>query len=329
MKFVTAVWLLMVCCLGRAEAPSREVAITIDDLPLAGAGGSCDLERLKRFTATLLEPIRADRIPITGFVNENKCRGDLRGILDMWLDAGAHLGNHTYSHPDLNNTPLAQYQADVIRGEELTRAALARRGRELRYFRHPFLHAGQDLPTKRALEAFLAGRGCQIAPVTLDNSDYMFAAVYEAARRRGDGAMAQRVHDAYLPYLESIFAFFEQRSVEVVGRECRQILLLHANELNADSMPALLRMMRSRGYSLISLEQALRDQAYRLPDDYAGPGGFSWIHRWSMTKGMRPKGEPDEPAFIREEYGRLRRDPRIRPHTTGGRASRQPLHASR
>jgi hypothetical protein len=35
------------------------------------------------------------------------------------------------------------------------------------------------------------------------------------------------------------------------------------------------------------------DEAYRLPDAYYGTGGFSWIHRWSKTKGIPPKGEPE------------------------------------
>ena len=57
-----------------------------------------------------------------------------------------------------------------------------------------------------------------------------------------------------------------------------------------------------RGYTFISLEQALKDDAYRLPEDYIGNGGFSWIHRWSRAKGMPNKGEPDEPAWVAAEY---------------------------
>ena len=84
--------------------------------------------------------------------------------------------------------------------------------------------------------------------------------------------------------------------MEVVGREFPQILLIHANQLNADLMPDLLAMFRRRGYTFVSLEQALADPAYRLEDGYAGRNGFSWIHRWSRTKGMKPKGEPDPPV---------------------------------
>ena len=67
-------------------------------------------------------------------------------------------------------------------------------------------------------------------------------------------------------------------------------------------MPELLTMFRRRGYSFVSLEQALADEAYRLPEEYVGPNGFSWIHRWSMTKGMTPRGEPDPPKWVEEAW---------------------------
>jgi len=223
----------------------------------------------------------------------------------MWLDAGADLGNHTYSHADLSRMPVAQFEAEIARGEPVTRAALASRGRELRYFRHPFLHTGLDMETRQAIEEFLAAHGYRVAPVTLDNSDYMFASVYGNALGRGDRVMVDRVTRAYVPYLESVVAFFEERSREVAGHAFPQILLLHANRLNAEFMPAVLEMLRSRGYQFVTLDRALKDDAYRQPDLYAGPGGFSWIHRWSMSKHMKPKGEPDEPAFISEEYRTL------------------------
>ena len=278
----------------------RQVAITFDDLPRGGDGGGRDVESVRRMTSKLLDSLRG--VPLIGFVNAGRAdemgAAGLQAILRIWLEHGAELGNHSCSHPDLNETPLDAYTADIVRGEA---AIVEATGRRPRYFRHPFLHAGADAATKRGLEKFLAERGYRVAPVTLDNSDWMFAAVYGGAMK-DDPALAARVRDAYVPYMESIFAFFEARSVEVVGWEFPQVLLLHASQLNADTMPAMLAMMRRRGYRFVSLEEALRDDAYRLPDEYAGRGGFSWIHRWSKTKGMTPKGEPNEPEWIAEEY---------------------------
>lgn len=283
---------------------NRAVAITFDDLPGVAMAQSqrCDLPAFEDVNRRLLKTITQQKIPALGLVVEgNLCerhQKQLPAILKMWLDAGLELGNHSYSHFDLNTTALEVYKADVVRGEIVTKRLLEERGQKLRYFRHPFLHAGKDIETKRAFEKFLAGRGYQIAPVTIDNQEWVFAAVYAGAMQARDEATMKRVKAAYIKYMEEIFEFFEKRSIEVVGYEIKQVLLLHDNPLNANSLDELIQMMRKRGYSFITMEQALADPAYRLPDTYAGPVGLSWIHRWGVTKGLELKAEPPEPDFI-------------------------------
>jgi peptidoglycan-N-acetylglucosamine deacetylase len=294
-----ALALLLIAHLGAAAA-ERSVAITIDDLPRGGDGGERSLRAVLAMTERLLQPFREDGLPVTGFVNEGRTVDfgpeGLRQVLDVWLDAGADLGNHSYSHLNINAVPLAQYEADVVRGEPLVRAALLARGRELRFFRHPFLFTGPTPEIKAQLDAFLDERGYSVAPVTLDDADYMYAALYARPEYH------ERVRREYVPYMESVVAFFESRSMEVVGREFPQVLLIHANELNADLMPELVAMFRRRGYALVSLDEALADPAYALPDGYAGRGGFSWIHRWSRTKGLPGKGEPEPPQWVRDAF---------------------------
>ncbi|MGH9321791.1 MAG: polysaccharide deacetylase family protein [Vicinamibacteria bacterium] len=287
---------------GVVFAADREVAITIDDLPRGGDGGARTLSDIRDLTDRLLRPFRDRKIPVTGFVNEGRQVDfgpeGLRQILDLWLESGADLGNHSYSHLDINNVPLDEYTADILRGEPVLRAALAARGRSVRFYRHPFLHTGPTPEIKREMQAFLDRHGYRVAPVTLDNADYQYAALYTRPEYR------ERVRREYVPYMESVVAFFEARSVEVAKREFPQILLLHANELNADLMPDLLAMFGRRGYAFVSLDEALADDAYRFADEYVGLGGFSWIHRWSRTNGMAPKAEPDPPAWVRDAWAR-------------------------
>lgn len=289
---------LSLFALGQA-AFGREVAITIDDLPRAG-----DIDTTpqadREMTVKLLEPFRRGHIPLIGFVNECRHTAELRPLLSLWVEAGADLGNHTCSHVDLNKVTADRFESEILSGEAVTTAVL---GHRPTYFRYPFLHAGKDIRTKRAVQQFLAKQGYRNAPVTLDDSDYMFASVYAKALAAGNREKAHQVRAIYLTYMESIFEFFERRSIEVTGHEIRQILLIHASQLNADAMPDLLAVMRRRGYSFVPLAHALEDPAYYMAGEYAGPGGFSWIHRWSMTRGMKPKGEPEEPQWIRKEAG--------------------------
>ncbi len=302
---------------GTMSAGDRSVAVTFDDLPGPPAGlVSSEVADLRENTRKLLATFAELHIPVVGFVNEGKLfvEGEepadaeaRKSILKSWVDAGFELGNHTWSHKDLNTTPLAEFEDDVVRGEPVTRALLAERGKKLRYFRHPFLHVGLDLEKRRAFESFLADRGYTIAPVTIDNDEYVYAAVYADALRRGDRSTATAVGADYLRYMESVLAFVEDVSRRLVGREVRQVLLLHANALNADYFGRLARSMKERGYAFIALEDALADEAYRLPDTYVGRWGLSWLHHWELTAGRKRSPSPDPSGWVTKAYDALGR----------------------
>jgi peptidoglycan/xylan/chitin deacetylase (PgdA/CDA1 family) len=293
-------------------AGDRSVAVTFDDLPGTPAAlVSNDVQTLREMTRKLLAGFRESKIPVVGFVNEGKLFLDgetpaeaeqRTDVLRLWVDAGHELGNHTYSHRDLNTQPLDWFEQDVVRGETVTRRLLATKKRTLRYFRHPFLHVGLELDKRRAFEDFLAGRGYTIAPVTLDNDEYIYAAAYADAHRRGDAAMATRLGEDYLRYMESVFSVMEGVSRDLLGREISQVLLLHANALNADHFPRLAATMKARGYRFVSLEDALRDPAYRRPDTYVGRWGFSWLHHWEITEGRKRSPSPDPPEWVMKAY---------------------------
>jgi peptidoglycan/xylan/chitin deacetylase (PgdA/CDA1 family) len=287
-------------------APRRlEVAITFDDLPVISS--LHDDKGLAEITNKLLTTFKQSKAPIIGFVNENKLYSNNEldparvALLKAWLDAGLELGNHSYSHQSLNSTPLADFEADVLRGETLIRGMMAQRQRQLRYFRHPFLHTGRSVETRDQFVAFLHAHGYSVAPVTIDNSDWIFARAYDNARDANDPAAMKQVADAYVPYMEAKFAYFEKESNKLFGRDIKQILLVHANAINADYFKDIVAMLRKRGYKFITLEDALSDKAYSSPDTFTGPGGISWLDRWALTRDVPKgffKGEPRTPEFV-------------------------------
>ena len=302
---VSAGWLV-----GAALQPAapvvREVAVTIDDLPAVSVLGQ-DLSRARQTTRDLVAALVRHRVPAIGFVNENKLEDagtvnpDRVALLQQWLDAGLELGNHSRSHRDLHVIPLAQFKADVLAGEKTTRPLLAAAGQAPRYFRHPFLHTGRSLAIRTDFEAFLAKHGYRVAPITLDNSDYIFAAAYDRAGGRGDAAEQRHIADQYISYMDAVVTYYESQSVALLGRPMRHTLLLHANALNADTFDRLAQRLAARGYRFIPLDRALEDPAYGRKDDYVGPAGITWLHRWALTEGKKGSffaGEPQVPASL-------------------------------
>ena len=283
------------------QPPPRTIAITIDDLPTASVVAE-DIESAERTTTALLGALRRHAVPAIGFVNERKLQAagvvEPRrvALLERWLEAGLELGNHTFSHPDLHQVPLETFKKDVLMGDQVIGRLLAGRGRKPEYFRHPFLHTGRTLDTKQSLEKFLTENGYRVAPISIDNYDYLFAAAYDRAGSRNDGTNQQRILSAYLDYMQAIVAYYEQQSVRIVGREIAQTLLLHASALNAAAFDRLATMLKSRGYRFVSLTDALKDPAYGSADEYVGPAGITWLHRWALTKGNGGSTFAGEPA---------------------------------
>jgi peptidoglycan/xylan/chitin deacetylase (PgdA/CDA1 family) len=283
------------------QPPDRQVAITIDDLP--AAANSMSAAEIINMTSKLLGTLRDQKVPVVGFVNEKKLYrfgevDDRIKALRLWLDYGFELGNHTFSHLSLNQAGLQAWEDDVIQGESVIRLLLAEHKMPLRYFRHPFLDTGRDLQTRRQAEAFLAARGYRIAPITLDAWDWMYAPLYDDARQRGDSALQQQLVTSYLSHSDEVFAYFEQLAKQTIGYEPKQILLLHANQLEADHIGELLDLLRERGYRFITLGDALSDQAYSLPDTFVGEEGAGWIEHWAITLGHPPQGAPLFPQWV-------------------------------
>jgi peptidoglycan/xylan/chitin deacetylase (PgdA/CDA1 family) len=154
---------------------AADIAVTFDDLPVVRS--NAPIAQQEAWTRDLLAALRARDIRAVGFVNAGKLIADgkvqprRRALLTQWLDAGLELGNHTFDHRDLHHIGVDAFLQEIDRGDAPLRELLATRKSKPRYFRHPFLHSGRSVADHERIERFLASRGYQVAPVTIDNAD--------------------------------------------------------------------------------------------------------------------------------------------------------------
>ena len=309
MKFSILLFLLTFSVAVQAQKSQRFIAVTIDDLPVVSTRK--DLKNRQQITKKLLNHITKAKVPAIGFVNENKLyTGEKRDeaqidLLRSWLAANLELGNHTFSHLSLHDNPIEKYKAEILKGEIITKELLAAKNLKMRYFRHPYLWTGLSLDIKRDLGAFLNEHNYTIAPVTIDNADWIFARAYDNAFDQGDKKLMKQIGASYVPYLEAKMDYWERQSVKLFGREIKQILLLHANFINSDYFDDIARMLRKRNYKFVTLEESLKDEAYKLPDTFVKRNGISWLHRWAIAKGRENvlPDEPKTPDFVLRAVG--------------------------
>lgn len=293
-----------------AQSPAaRTMAVTFDDLPYVAVGSTDYLHDAQRATADILRVLAAHHVPVVAFVNEGKL--DARGetdariaLLQRWVDAGAILGNHTYSHRELNAATIEQFEDEIVRGWVVTPRLMASRQPYTLYFRHPETHTGNTAEKKQAIDAFLAARGYTIAPHTVENADFMFNVPYVRARRAGDAALRERLMQAYLDHSFAALQFAEDITPKVFERDIPQTFLIHANDITADALDTILSRLESRGYRFITLDEAMRDPAYQTRNTLVTKGGPTWLWRWMKSKGMSVSfaADPEPPDWVTALY---------------------------
>jgi peptidoglycan/xylan/chitin deacetylase (PgdA/CDA1 family) len=303
-------WVICSICLLQASqilSQRKQVCFSIDDLPTV-TYGITDSVYQRQLAEKLLTALKKNGIPAIGFVNESKLydRGNLIparvGLLRRWIESDLELGNHTFSHWDYNSTSFKTFSQDVVRGELVT-TRIVRKGAKLNYFRHPFLHVGNSREKFDSLNLFVLRRGYTVAPVTIDNEDYLFASAYKKAADRKDTRLMTQIGDDYISYMEKKVVYYERQTQILFGRNVKQILLIHASLLNADYLEFLARMFVKNGYDFVTMEAALKDDAYTTDISVYGNWGISWIDRWALSQGKKGaffEGEPETPDYIKK-----------------------------
>ena len=147
------------------------------------------------------------------------------------------------------------------------RPLMEERGREMVWFRYPFLDSGMTQEVHQSIMDFLEEHHYRVAHVTVDYKDYSFAGVYSRLVRAGDAATSERVKQAYLDQIDPGFERSEKASLEILGYELPQILLIHCNELNSVTLRDSIARMRKRGYTfeLSKRRRRIRRILARIP----------------------------------------------------------------
>ena len=247
--FLTSLWAMP------SMAQLREIAITIDDLPFVGTNSN-DAGNLKRSHdrfMKILQSLVDNQVPATGFVIAGSIGTGQWELLEEFRKEGFSLGNHTYTHANLNRLSAEKYIDEIGRAD----ARLAPIMTQPKYFRYPYLAEGRG-ETKQAVQDYLNANQYVIAPVTIDSKDYLFNERLLNISWRVRNQHLNAIKNQYLAYIWDQTLRAEKRAK---GEDAKQILLVHANLLNSHFLGDVIQMYKQHGYHFISLTEALTHSA--------------------------------------------------------------------
>jgi peptidoglycan/xylan/chitin deacetylase (PgdA/CDA1 family) len=242
------------------------IALTFDDLPAHGplpAG-----ETRAEIATKILTALRDAHVPPTyGFVNGATLESEPQDlpVLEAWRASGNPLGSHTWSHMNLDQNSLVDFEANVTRNEPLLRKMMD--NEDWHWFRFPYLAEGYTPAKHDGIRAFLAEHGYKIADVTMSFADYLWNDPYARCVAKADTVSIAQLQSTYLAAAAANFSFYRRLSQSLYKRDIPYVLLMHIGAFDAEMLPKLLEFYRSRGVQFITLPEAERDPFYRVDAD--------------------------------------------------------------
>lgn len=227
-------------------AHKKEIAITIDDLPFVGEYRNFHLNMM-------MNTMKEQQIPATGFIIAKEVHNDNWEMLQKFRESGFGLGNHTFSHANLNTLKTKEYIKEIKDADKILAPVMTKP----KYFRYPYLAMGTG-DKRNEILCYLAKKNYQIAPITIDSKDFVFnqrlLSVPELNRRN----YLSEMKSFYLDFIWQQTVKAEQHTEYHHNPDQAQILLIHANLLNAYVLPDIINLYREKGYTFVNLEDALK-----------------------------------------------------------------------
>jgi peptidoglycan-N-acetylglucosamine deacetylase len=272
---------------------AQKLAITMDDLPLNGLlpPGVTRAETTKNVLAILK---KRHVPPVYGFVNAKKLEGNPDGAeaLKLWA-AAEPVGNHTYSHMDLEQNPAEAFERDIEENEPALELLTAKDN--WHWLRYPYLHEADTVEKRRAVRAYLKARGYRIAQVSLDWEDYLWNTAYARCVPKNDTKAIAWLRSSYLNTASEFLDLGREQAKLIYGHDINHVLLMHLGAFSSTILPEALDLLKKKGFQLVTLEEAESDAAYEGDPDVGLHDAGTLLDQWMQVKQIKYPAHGEKP----------------------------------
>lgn len=245
--------LAVACCFCfTLQASAREIALTFDDAPKEDSALMSGTER----TNKLIKVLQDAKVPDALFlVTTSNITEQSKNRLNLYTQAGFHLANHSHSHSSASKLGVNDYLSDAYKAHLI----LKEFDNRLPYHRFPYLNYGADSLAVEKLQAGLNELGYKDGYVTVDNFDWAINGILVNAAEQKKTIDYAKASTLYVDTLEQSIEFYDAIAQKTLNRSPRHILLLHENDAAALFLPDLIARLRSKGWKIISPQDAYKD----------------------------------------------------------------------
>ncbi len=200
-----------------------------------------------------------------------------RYLLSSWNNRGHKIGNHTYSHPNFNNGDVTanDFRTELLKADSL----LNNYSNYIKLFRFPYLKEGKTKTKIDSIRQILHEQGYRNGYVTIDASDWYIDSRLRKRLKQNPQADLAGFKEFYLEHIFDRANYYENLSYKLTGRHINHTLLLHHNLTSALFLDDLIKLFKSKGWNVLSADQAFEDPIFKNSPFYAGESLI-----WALAK---------------------------------------------
>lgn len=185
-------------------------------------------------------------------------RSSLLKQLSLYREAGHFIGNHTCRHPRFDKVGFEAFSKDAQEADQL----LSPLFQGQKFFRFPYLNEGSNTQQRDKMRAWLKRNRYRNAMVSIDNDEYLVSDRINLAKEAGKTIDYDKVRELFLRHVLSAVEFYGDFAVKNLGHSPKHVLLLHEVDATVMWVEDLVDLLRRKGWTIISIEEAYKDPLY-------------------------------------------------------------------
>lgn len=240
---------------------AQQIALTIDDAPCFNSELYNAMER----SQLLLKHLNEAKVRQVVFFVNGKCASSQHGLqrVQMVAEAGHLIANHSYHHWDFDNIKTTTYTHDILKAEQV----ISHLPNYRKWYRAPLLHEGNTREKRDHLREFLKQHGYINGYVTIDTWEFYINYLVQKGVKQGRQFNLENLRKVYLAHMWHAVEFYENVAQQFFPHPVKHTLLLHDNDVTALFIKDLVELLREKGWTIISPENAYNDPLLHTAPD--------------------------------------------------------------
>ena len=229
------------------------------------------------WNAMILSQLEKQNIKAVWFVAAKNLNNDKgKKLLQNWDKAGHLIANHTYTHPNYNDSTIScnNFINEIKQCDSLIRGY----NNYQKIFRFPYLKTGNNTAKRDSLRFFLKQNSYKQGWVTIDASDWYVNSRLINRLRENRKADITAFKEYYLNHIFDRAQYYNNLSKEINHRQIKHVVLLHFNLTSALFLTDLIEKFKHEGWKIENYSEAIKDPVYNeLPTVMPSEQSLIWL----------------------------------------------------